>query len=276
MNDGEVTQTLVSALAETGRSLINSAQTLAPRLGGALVLLLLAWLVGKLARRLTIKLLTWSRLSSVVERSGLSASLEKAGMRGRVEETLGGFMYFVVVLLFVSAAADVMGWSVVSQTLGMLMAYVPNLLAAGMIVAIAVIVSVPAHAVASSFLKELDVPFHRAVAGGVRGIILIAGGLVALRQIGIDTRFLDRNAYMLVAGVVLIVALPLGFGARLVVGNLVSGLYVRRLYRAGQTVCLGERQAVVKSVNEVSVVFESEHGDIYVPHSQLISKGYQA
>ncbi len=54
------------------------------------------------------------------------------------------------------------------------------------------------------------------------------------------------------------------------------GFDIRRLYRPEQQVCLGKSKAVVTTINEVSVVFDSEEGDIHVPHSQLIAKGYQA
>lgn len=265
-----------AVLTEMGAEFISAAESVLPRLVGAALLLALGWIVSRILRRVTVKLFGWSRVASLVDRSGLSESLERAGIGARLGELVGAFVSFLVFLVFLSAAADVMGWTVVSETLAMLTAYVPNLLAAGLILALALIVSRPAHAFFQALLGELDVPFAAGVASGARGAILIAGSFVALRQIGIDTRFLDSNVYMVVAGAVLVVALPLALGARLVVSNLVSGLYVRRLYRSGQEVCLGDRKATVKSINEVSVVFESDNGDVYVPHSQLISRGYQA
>ena len=259
-----------------GRELYEAILSFAPSFVGALSLLLLGWLVGRFARRLTVKLLNWSRISELVNRGGLSESLQRAGLKGSFADLVGSFIYFVVFLLFISAASDVLGWSAVSDTLQSLMAYVPNLLAAVLILVLAVIISRPVQAFFETFLVGLDVPFHRGVARFVRGAILVAGAFVALRQIGIDTRFLDSNVYMVVAGAVLVVALPLALGARPVVANLMSGFYIRRLYSPGQQVCLGQRKAVVKTINEVSVVFDSEEGDIHVPHSQLITKGYQA
>ena len=270
------TQHLMEILAGIGQGFLGSFESVAPRLIGALAILLLGWIVARMARGLSVRVLSWSRVSALADKSGLAESFDKAGFRSTFSEVVGGFVSFAVMLLFISAASDVLGWAVVSETLAMVMAYVPHVLAAALIMGLGVVVARPAHALTLAFLKELNVPFHRGVAGFVRGGILVAAGFVALRQVGIDTRFLDSNVYMLVAGAVLVVAVPLALGARLVVGNLVSGLYVRRLYGAGQKVCLGNRPAVVKSVNEVSVVFESEEGDIYVPHSQLISKGYQA
>jgi hypothetical protein len=141
---------------------------------------------------------------------------------------------------------------------------------------LALLVSKPAKAFVSSLLSELNVPFRDSAARLTGWLVVVIGVFLAIDQIGIDLTFLTANIHLVVAGIVAAFVLSFGIGCKGVVANLVAGFYTRQIFQEGQEVFIGKQKAKVKSLNEVSVLFEREKGDLVVPNNQLLSKSDEA
>ncbi|MDA1278363.1 MAG: hypothetical protein O2960_30585 [Verrucomicrobia bacterium] len=103
-----------------------------PRLAGALVILLVGWLIARLLRGLTIK------VTGGVDRFAGFLGLGKFFAAGRASEaatrTLGNVVFWVVILFFLTSATNLLGLTMFAGWLDRLVAHLPNVLSGGLII----------------------------------------------------------------------------------------------------------------------------------------------
>lgn len=255
-----------------GDEFLTTVARFLPNLIGAIAILVVGWLAAKLLRRITKKLLSWTRLPAIFDSHGIDESFRKAGVNATCGDFVAAFVFWVTMILSIVSATETMGWSIASNTLRDLLAYAPHILGGVIVLVLALLVSRPVNAFVSSLLSEINVPFKDSAARIAGWLVVVLGVFLAIEQIGIDLTFLTANIHLVVAGVVAAFVISFGIGCKGVVANLVAGFYTRQIFEEGQEVFIGRQKAKVKSLNEVSVVFETEKGDLIVPNNQLLSK----
>jgi hypothetical protein len=118
------------------RSLSDIVRTIAawaPRLVGALVCLVIGWAVARLALFILAGLLRRLGLDRLTERAGADRVLSDAGLESSASKLIARLVYWLVLLVFILAATESLGLSRVVDTLGGLVGYLPNVLAAALI-----------------------------------------------------------------------------------------------------------------------------------------------
>ncbi len=259
-----------------GNEFLTTVARFLPKLFGAIAILMVGWLAAKLLRRITKKLLSWTGVLAIFDTHGINESFRKAGVNATFGDFVAAFVFWVTLILTVVSATETLGWTVVSSTLRDLVAYGPHLLGGVLVLVLALLMSRPVNAFVSSVLSELNVPFRESAARITGGLVVVLGIVLAIDQIGIDLTFLTANIHLVVAGLVAAFVVSFGIGCKGIVANLVAGFYTRQIFQEGQEVFIGKQKAKVKSLNEVSVVFETEKGDLIVPNNQLLTKSDEA
>ena len=189
---------------------LNQVASWLPSLVAAFLLLILGWLLAILGQAIVRGLLRRLGLDRLAERTGITGALVGMGLEGSASRLLGRLVYWFIFLLFILAAAESLGLPGVTETLGVLVAYLPNILAAVLILLLG---SILAHIVGNA-VGALAV--GSGVSGGqvlgqvTRYTILAITIILALEQLNIQTTLLVALAIILVATVAL--ALGLAFG----------------------------------------------------------------
>jgi hypothetical protein len=231
--------------------LLTAVTAYIPRIIGAALLLLVAWILASILRFLVVRVLKAAELG---DRLGSVAGVEKED-RARLAKALGDVVYWLVFLLFLPAvlgALAVEGLLIpVEGMINVVLAYLPNIFAAGIILAIGWfaarivqrIVTNLLVAVGADKLGEkvgLDEAMGKQTVSGVVGLIcyvlvLIPVIVAALNALGLEAITAPASDML---GIVLL-ALPRIFAAILVlaiayvVGRLLSQLLARVLAGIG-------------------------------------------
>ena len=269
-------QDWLQIVVNAGNEFLATAARFLPKLIGAMAILVVGWLAAKLLRSITKKLLSWTGLLAILDTQGVDESFHKAGVNATFGDFIAAFVFWTTMILSAVSATETLGWPVVSSTLRDLLAYAPHFLGGAILLVLALLVSKPVAAFVSSLLSALDVPFKESAARLAGWSVVVVGIFLAIEQIGIDLTFLTANIYIVVAGLVATLVLSFGMGCKGVVANLVAGFYTRQIFQEGQEVFIGKQRAKVKSLNEVSVIFETEKGDLVVPNNQILTKSNEA
>jgi len=118
----------------------------------AVVVLFVGWVIAKVAAVLVGKLLRWLKLD---ERLSKAAGETKVP---RLEELLTKAVYYLILLFAVIAALDVLGLTIITQPLNTLLtaifAYIPSLIAGGVVIFIAWLVATILRAIVRGFLES--------------------------------------------------------------------------------------------------------------------------
>src|SRR5216683_2509110 len=119
-------QTILNALSNA----LNLVLTFIPRLIGFLVILLIGWLIATLVSKALTLLLRKVGFDRMSERIGITRFEERMGMKMDSAGILGKIVYWFILLIFLVPAADALGLPAVSNVLNQLVAYIPNVFVA--------------------------------------------------------------------------------------------------------------------------------------------------
>src|SRR5215217_3291087 len=101
-----------------------------PRLLGALVILLVGWLVARAVAALVAAGLRAVRFNRVADRAELDQFLARAGVRLDPAAVVGQLAYWFLLLVFIGAAFTAFGLPQVTALINQVVAYLPNVVVA--------------------------------------------------------------------------------------------------------------------------------------------------
>jgi hypothetical protein len=190
--------------------------TFVPALLGFLLILLIGWFIAKALARLTDALLERVGFDRWVERGALKPALERS--KFDASDIMSTIVFWVVFLVVLQLAFGVFGPNPVSQLLTGLIAYLPNVFAAVLIVVIASALAKVVNDLLSATLGASTM--GRWIARGAGGAILIVGIFAALNQLRVAPEIVNGLFYALL--VVIVGSAVIAFG--------VGGIPVARRY----------------------------------------------
>ena len=158
-----VTQGLVGAMG----ALWTRVAVFIPNLFGAMVLVLLGFVVAKLLDTLLSKVLAKIGLDRLMAGTGLTKILSRAGIQVPVSTLIGKIVYWFVLLIFLVTAAESLGLERVSATLDVLALYLPKVFGAALVLLAGVLLAALLQQVRLRLLlwlwvpRLLELPLHR-------------------------------------------------------------------------------------------------------------------
>ena len=239
-------------------------QDFLPQLLGAALLVLAGWLLALLLRWLAGRL-----LARVLEQARRHTDLQEAvsdpGVRATIPKVVAGFVFWATWLFFVAAAIESLGFTVVTDVLGQAAYYLPNLLAAVVIVLVGLIVARLVRKAATGGARSAGVVHAERIGRAGQVLVIVVAVVVALDQIGIDAQLLVTLLTVIVAAALGSAGLAFGLGARGTVSNIIASHYVTQSYRVGQTVRIGEIEGEIIQTTPTAVLLATSDGRLLVP-----------
>ncbi|MGB7876875.1 MAG: hypothetical protein WBL25_21025 [Anaerolineales bacterium] len=240
-----------------------------PNLLGALVLLLVGWLVARLVQFVIGGLLRRLRLDTLTERVGISRILSNADLDPSMSNLLARLAYWLILFVFVLAAAESLGLIGVTEMLNRLVGYLPNVLAAALILLFGSLVAQVIGDTLGKMTAEAGVTAGSALGQVVRYTLLIFAIILALGQLGIQTDLLTIAASALVIATALALALAFGYGSRELARNIMAGYHARESFEEGQQLSLRGHSGQLMAIGTVKSVIKTGKGMVSLPNSAL-------
>lgn len=205
-------------LKATGEKIIS----LLPALVGALVILLLGWLVAKILKAALIKLLVAVRFEKFGERSGLSKFLSRGDIKHSLADILGTVFFWIIFLFFIDLAVDVLELSLIEDLLNSIISFIPNLIAAVLIIIIGMFLSSFFKGVVKVAASSYALAHRELLAKIVQYLIIFFTLAIALEQLGVATQILVNSVLIIVGAIAFGLALAFGLGSKDVAGKIVN------------------------------------------------------
>ena len=252
-----------TALQDVLSAFLGKASQFLPKLIGALLLLLVGWLIARLLRSIGTNLvMTIERVlsQSSIARTGASVKLPLISAR-----LLGGILFWLVLLFFVTAATEVIGLGIFTSWLAQLVGYLPTVAAGGLIIVVGVLAARMARQLVEA-APIGEVRAQRELLGRmVQAVILITAILVGADQIGVRVTFVVIMAAVIVAALVGAAALAVSLASRSYVANLIGSHYLRQTYAIGQQVRVDGHEGKILEISATSLVLETRDGRVSLP-----------
>jgi hypothetical protein len=182
--------------------------TFIPKLVAAIIILVAGWFVARLVAKIVERVLERVGFDRAVERGGLRQALARS--KYDPSDILAKIVFWAVILLSLQLAFGIFGPNPISEMLRGIIAFLPNIFVAIVILVIAGALAKGARDLLENVLS--GVAYGRALATGAGVAILIIGAFAALDQLEIAPIIVTGLWYGLLAIVVGSAVIALGVG----------------------------------------------------------------
>jgi hypothetical protein len=198
-----------------------------PKVLGFLVILVIGWIIASAIAKVVAGLLRAVNFNDLARRSGFSGFVQQMGLHTDAAGALALIALWFVRLVVLVVAFDALGLPAVSQVLGQLLLFLPNLVVAMVVLVIAglaanALSSLVRGSAASAGLGNPDL-----LATIARVAVWVFGIVIAVNQIGIASTLVNTLFMGFVAALALGLGLAFGLGGRDTAAEIVRGWYTR-------------------------------------------------
>ncbi|MCU1758045.1 MULTISPECIES: mechanosensitive ion channel family protein [Pseudomonas] len=252
------TQSLVTAMTALWTKIANFI----PNLFGALVVVLLGFVVAKLLDTLLSKLLAKLGLDRLMGGTGLTKILARVGIKVPISILIGKIVYWFILLVFLVSAAQSLGLDRVSAALDIFTVYLPKVFGALLVLLAGVLLAQLLNGLVRGAAESVGFDYASGLGRVAQGLVIIISISVAISQLEVKTDLLNHVIVIVLITVGLAVALAMGLGSREIAGQILAGIYVRELYQVGQEVRVGEVEGQIEEIGTVKTTLLTEEGEL--------------
>ncbi len=192
-----------------------------PQLIGAIIILIIGYIVARVLQAVVARVLQGVGFDQWMEHGGIKQFFDRAQTRETPATVLGKLIFWLVFIIAITMAADALGIRQISAVLGQLIAYIPSVIAAILILVLAALLAnflsgIVRGATGSDLLSNI-----------ARYAIIIYAAFAAITELGIAVQLTAPTFLIILGAVALAAAIAFGFGAQGVAKDIVEKAYER-------------------------------------------------
>ncbi|MBE0536998.1 MAG: hypothetical protein IH624_15145 [Phycisphaerae bacterium] len=185
-----------------------------PVLVGALIVLLVGWVIARAIRWLTNKGLKAVQFDRVAEKAGIPEILRKGDLHISPRGLVAGLVFWLVMLMVLVMFVNALGLPRASDILEAIFAYIPRVIAALLVLVLGMFVANLVSRVVRVAAANADLLHPGIFAGITRWAIIIFAVAIALSQLGIAPVLVTTSLNIVLAGLAFALALAVGLGSK--------------------------------------------------------------
>jgi hypothetical protein len=201
-------------IAEPVRQMLTKILAYLPILLGVLAILIVGWIIAKALRRTIDWLLKAVHFDALADKAGISEILKKGDLKVSAREVVSGIVYWLIIIMVLVMAVDALGLPKASDVLAGLFAYVPNVIAALLVLVVAMFLASFVSGIVRTAAGNANLPRPEIFASISRWAIIIFAATVSLEQLGIASLLVTTTFNIILGGICLALALAFGLGGK--------------------------------------------------------------
>jgi len=201
-----------------------------PKLLGAMIIFVVGLITAKLIKMGVVRLLKLLRFDTAAEKTGVKGFLEKGNISKTSSEIVGVLIYWFVMILAIIASLDAMGLPIVSDILNDIFLYIPNVVAAIIVLVLGFLLGSLLSAVVRTAASNAGFATHEGLGKTALYAVIFFSVSVALIQLGIGEEIVASAFIITFGAAALALALAFGLG-----GKEVAADYLKELLKEKKT-----------------------------------------
>ena len=213
------------ALSSSITSITSQVLAFLPVFIGAIIVVVLGFMLGNWFKRGVIKALELLNLSKLVKNTAVTKFLEKADVKKKIEEVFGEVIKWLTIMVFFIAAVNILGLVTVSDFLSNILWYIPRVISAALVLTAGVLIAGWVESVVKGMVGAAAIATGRLL-GKISGyVVVVFAVLAAISELGIAERFINTLFIGFVAMLSIGLGLSFGLGAKDIVSKVLSDWY---------------------------------------------------
>lgn len=190
-----------------------------PELIGAIIIFVVGLIIAKLVKMGIVKLLKLVRFDSAADKTGVKGFLDKGNIMKTPSEIIGSLVYWFVMILVLIASMDALGLPIVSDILNNIFLYIPNVVAAIIVLILGILFGNLLSAVVRTAASNAGLTTAEGLGKTALYAIVVFSGAIALMQLGIGGEIISSAFGLAFGAVALAFGLAFGLGGKEVAGE---------------------------------------------------------
>jgi hypothetical protein len=185
-----------------------------PELIGAIIIFVVGWIIARLVKVGVEKLLRLVRFDTATEKTGVNKFLKKGEIVKAPSEIVGTLVYWFIMILVLIASLDALGLPIVSDMLNSIFLYIPNVVAAIIVLVLGVLMGNLLSAVVRTAASNAGLKNAEGLGKISLYAIVVFAASIALIQLGIGEEIVVSAFGLVFGAAALALALAFGLGGR--------------------------------------------------------------
>lgn len=196
-----------------------------PALVGAILVFVIGWFIAIGLAKLVTEVLKKLRFNKIFEKGVWKEALAKAEFKVDAAGFIGAIIKWVLVIVFLMAAVEILGLSEFAGFLKSVLAYLPNVIVASFIFVVAVIIADILEKVVRAAVESTRIGYGHIVGVIIRWSIWIFAILAILIQLKVAPTMIQTLFTGLIAVIVIAGGIAFGLGGKEIAGDILKDVY---------------------------------------------------
>ncbi|MCB0519629.1 MAG: mechanosensitive ion channel [Lewinellaceae bacterium] len=243
-----------------------------PNLVGAIVIILLGLIISKIVAKTLEKVFSTIKIDRLGEKINETEFAQKSNLKIRLSVFLAKLVYYVLMLIFLMAATDVLGMPIVSEMVSDLISYLPRLLSALVLFVLGIYLAEFVKNIVLATCNALAIPSAKVIANFVFYLIFLTLTISALAQASIETSLITSNLTVILGGVLLAFAIGYGFASKDTMANFLASFYSKNKVKIGDVISIDGSTGKIIAMDSSSLTLQGDGKIIVIPLKKLTSE----
>ena len=222
MESGAVGTGFNSLVVEPVQAFVNQLMAFLPTLAGALLLLLVGWMIAKLIEALTVRVLKTLALDKISDQVQLTNVLAKGGIKHKPSELVGIIVYWLVMLAVVMVVFNALQLTVAAELFQDIVTFMPSVIAAVFILIVGMFAAAFISSTVRTAASNAGILQAHLMGQLTQTVVVIFAVVAALQQLRIP--FFGEVFLIILGGLSLGCAIAFGLGCKDLAGRWVGDI----------------------------------------------------
>ncbi len=259
-------------MKEALENTLNQFLDVIPKLVAAIAVLIIGWIIAKVISNIILRLLRIMKIDVLGEKLNDIEFLQSANVEIQFSQVISKTIYYILMLVFISLAAEMLALDLVKQQVEDFINYLPNIFSALLVLIGGLVIANIIKGFLDAAFKSLGIPSGKFLSGFVFYFIFISVALSAMTQAKINTMFIQNNLSYIILGVVIAFAIGYGFASRNIMANLLASLYSKSKFYIGQDIKINDVRGTIVEIDSTSITIETSDRRVIFPLNKLTTE----
>ena len=185
-----------------------------PAIAGAIVILVVGWLLAKLIETVTIRVLKAIKLDIASDKAGISNVLAQGEIKMTLSELIGAVIYWLVTLVAIATALGTLNLTIAAELISRLVEYVPNILGAIFILVVGTFLANFVATIVRTAASNAGIATAKLLSKVTQTLLIVFAIIIAIEQLKIASALIVLAVNVILISIGLGIALAFGLGCK--------------------------------------------------------------
>ena len=244
-----------------------------PKLAGAIIILIIGWIISKFIGGLVRKLMKALRIDRLGDKLNEIDLVYKSSFNVVISDIIGKIVYYFLFLLFAMVAADLLEFEAITTLIYSIFDFIPRLIAACIVLGFGLVIADLLKKVVNTTTRSLGIPSAKLIGSFIFYFILLMTIVTALSQLGIDTDFISTNLSVILAGAVFAFGIGYGIASKDTMANFLASFYSKDRFKIGDKIKIEDAQGEIIEMDNSTITLQGNSNQkIIIPLKKLTTE----